>query len=56
MQMLHYLKKLDRTKAKREYYEKLYREKGILAKKQYGSLCWKRDGPALKDYYAQKPF
>jgi hypothetical protein len=46
------LKKIDHTNKKKEYYEKLFKEKGKNPKKVNGSLCWKTDGAPLKDYYA----
>ena len=53
--MLHYLRKLDKTQQKKEYYERLYKEKGKKVYKDFGKLCWKYQGAPLKDYYAQRP-
>jgi hypothetical protein len=52
LRILHFLKKIDHTNKKKEYYEKLFKEKGKNPKKVNGSLCWKTDGAPLKDYYA----
>lgn len=56
MKMLSYLQKLDKNQKKKEYYDKLYKEQNKIVRKQFGSLCYKRQGPPLKDYYAQKPY
>lgn len=40
---------------KKEYYEKLYQEQNKIIRKQTGMMFFKKDGPALKDLYAQKP-
>ena len=50
--MLNILNKLDRNTKKKIHFEKLYREEGVIVRKQEGTFCIKKEGPPLKDYYA----
>ena len=64
MKMLQYLKRLDKINKKKDYYLKLYRDlsneeihdQTKIPRKITGRLCFKKPGPALKDYYGQRPF
>jgi CMP-N-acetylneuraminic acid synthetase len=46
------LNKLETTKKKKEYFEKIYRENGTIVMKKKGYLCCKKEIAPLKDYYA----
>lgn len=50
--MLPILRKLERTAKKKEHFERIYREEQKLVRKKISGV---KNGPALKDYYAQQP-